>query len=157
MCVVLSIPLNTGWRVIGLHWNLFKVPRTKTKLISYSNFFFKIESRQMKNLSHNCSYWNGSNTKIICKNIIFNDYLAPTHIWLKKYIIISTTHLSDTAGLYNQVHTDTGSRWPDLHRYRRSDRGHWHIRLRLKKTNNKWYSGQPSKAEHVSSCNSSIV
>ena len=40
-------------------------------------------------------------------------------------------YLSDTVGLYNQVHTDTGSRWPDLHRYRRSDRGHWHTRLRL--------------------------
>ena len=40
-------------------------------------------------------------------------------------------YLSDTVGLYNQVHTDTGSRWPDLYRYRRSDRGHWHTRLCL--------------------------
>ena len=63
----------------------------------------------MKNLSHNCSYWNGSNTRIICKNITFSDYLAPTHIRLKKYIIIWTTHSSDTAGLCNQAHNDTGS------------------------------------------------
>ena len=42
-------------------------------------------------------------------------------------------HLSDTASLYNQVHTDTGSRWPGLHRYHRSDKGHWHIRQCLKK------------------------
>ena len=50
------------------------------------------------------------NTNIICQKIILNDHLAPADIRFKKYIIIRTTHLSDTAGLCNQVHTDTGSR-----------------------------------------------
>ena len=31
------------------------------------------------------------------------------------------------------MHTDTGSRSPDLHMYRHSDRENWHIRLRLMK------------------------
>ena len=59
-------------------------------------------------------------------------------------IIIITSHrsersyLSGTAGLYNQLHTGTGSRWSDQYKYRRSDRGHWHTRLCLNKKQMLW-------------------
>ena len=41
------------------------------------------------------------------------------------------TYPSDTVGRYIQVHTDSCSRLSGLCSYRRSDRGHWHIRLYL--------------------------
>ena len=79
-------------------------------------------------------------------------------------IVLRHPYLSGTAGLYNQVHTDTGSRWPDLHRYRHSDRGHWHTRLCLRERNwstknfasalfstifNRWYHCRSSLGWHI--------
>ena len=53
-------------------------------------------------------------------------------VLLQTEITAKISYQSDTAGLYSQEHTDTGSRWPDLYRYRRSGRVHWYTRLYLK-------------------------
>ena len=50
---------------------------------------------------------------------------------LSRMKFLSYPYLSDTEGLYNPEHIDKGSRWPDLRRYHRSDKGHWHTHLYL--------------------------
>ena len=58
-----------------------------------------------------------SKTRHAKKRIIYRSFLTGLN-----------PYLSDTVGLYNQVHTDIGSRWPDLYRYRHFDKDHWHTR-----------------------------
>ena len=56
-------------------------------------------------------------------------------------------YLFGIAGLYNQVHIDTGSRWPDLNRYHCFDRGHLRTRQNLKKKKKMQDSGQIDENE----------
>lgn len=86
------------------------------------------------------NHWNSKPTWHVD---LFNDY-----IFFRETLI----YLSDTADLYNRVHSDIGSRWPDLNRYHRSDRVYWHIRPHLWKKNKNFTSFSDTRRPSIHIC-----
>ena len=144
-----------------LHYNWhLSIPGHTDRCKSWCRLYTCLRSDTGCSHTRLCLQWGNYILKFHFKNVVYEQCLwtvsrnrKPTWMlakeknweitylkhWLKINPAIHTdlfcnivySYLFDTAGLYNQVHTDTGSRWPDLHRYRRSDRGHWHTRLCL--------------------------